>query len=85
MKLAGMCSQAVDYPKNGVPVNIEEMPRTKLRAKPDWKKVRRRASYRHCPLIIFPTPTNSRKTTTHGRRTTTSRRARWDTSSATST
>ena len=41
MKLAAMCSQAVDYPKNGVPVNIEEMPRTKLRAKPDWKKVRR--------------------------------------------
>ena len=39
LALAGYCSQAVDYPKNGVVVNIENMPQTRFRAKPDWKKV----------------------------------------------
>ncbi|KAI0749297.1 RdRP-domain-containing protein [Daedaleopsis nitida] len=38
MKLAELCSRAVDYPKNGVPVDIEEMPRKLINAKPDWKK-----------------------------------------------
>ncbi|KAI8980167.1 RdRP-domain-containing protein [Trametes punicea] len=38
MKLAILCSQAVDYPKNGVPVDLEKMPHTRIRAKPDWKK-----------------------------------------------
>ncbi|RPD60068.1 RdRP-domain-containing protein [Lentinus tigrinus ALCF2SS1-7] len=38
MKLAQLCSQAVDYPKNGVPVNIDDLPRPYIRAKPDWKK-----------------------------------------------
>ena len=40
MRLAGLCSQAVDYPKNGVPVNLEDLPHTIIHAKPDWKKVR---------------------------------------------
>ena len=39
MALAGLCSQAVDYPKNGVAVNIENLPYKLIRAKPDWKKV----------------------------------------------
>ncbi|KAI9060668.1 RdRP-domain-containing protein [Trametes sanguinea] len=38
MKLAMLCSQAVDYPKNGVPVDRENMPHPLIRAKPDWKK-----------------------------------------------
>ncbi|KAI0707368.1 RdRP-domain-containing protein [Earliella scabrosa] len=38
MKLARLCSQAVDYPKNGVPVNIEKIPQRLIHAKPDWKK-----------------------------------------------
>ncbi|EIW57530.1 RdRP-domain-containing protein [Trametes versicolor FP-101664 SS1] len=38
MVLARLCSQAVDYPKNGVPVNLESMPEPLIRAKPDWKK-----------------------------------------------
>ncbi len=40
MKLAELCSQAVDYPKNGVPVDTEQIPRRIIHAKPDWKKVR---------------------------------------------
>ncbi|KAF7322454.1 RNA-dependent RNA polymerase [Mycena chlorophos] len=37
-RLAGLCSQAVDYPKQGIPVNLEEnpLPRLLLRCKPDW-------------------------------------------------
>ncbi|KIK67671.1 hypothetical protein GYMLUDRAFT_215812 [Collybiopsis luxurians FD-317 M1] len=35
-KLAGMCSQAVDYPKKGIPVNIKKLPKPLIRAKPDW-------------------------------------------------
>ncbi|TFK84610.1 RdRP-domain-containing protein [Polyporus arcularius HHB13444] len=38
MKLAQLCSQAVDYAKNGVPVRIDDMPTPYIRAKPDWKK-----------------------------------------------
>ncbi|KAI0719267.1 RdRP-domain-containing protein [Cerioporus squamosus] len=38
MKLAQLCSQAVDYPKNGVLVDVNDMPRPYIRAKPDWKK-----------------------------------------------
>ncbi|KAI0635910.1 RdRP-domain-containing protein [Trametes polyzona] len=38
MVLARLCSQAVDYPKNGVPVDLEKMPPKLIRAKPDWKK-----------------------------------------------
>lgn len=40
MVLARLCSQAVDYPKNGVPVKKTEMPKKLIYAKPDWKKVR---------------------------------------------
>ncbi|KAM5531730.1 hypothetical protein V8D89_014579 [Ganoderma adspersum] len=35
--LAELCSQAVDYPKNGIPVDIHDSPRFLIRAKPDWK------------------------------------------------
>nr|GAT54624.1 calcium:hydrogen antiporter [Mycena chlorophos] len=37
-RLAALCSQAVDYPKQGIPVNLEEnpLPRLLLRCKPDW-------------------------------------------------
>src|SRR6202011_2005278 len=30
------CSAAVDYPKNGVPVNIDSCPRLLIPYKPDW-------------------------------------------------
>ncbi|KAF7980169.1 hypothetical protein HWV62_39639 [Athelia sp. TMB] len=36
LKLAELCSQAVDYPKNGIPVDIERSPRFLIRYKPDW-------------------------------------------------
>jgi RNA-dependent RNA polymerase len=38
LKLARLCSQAVDYPKNGIPVNLDEhrLPHTLIRFKPDW-------------------------------------------------
>ncbi|OSD06554.1 RdRP-domain-containing protein [Trametes coccinea BRFM310] len=38
LKLAILCSQAVDYPKNGVPVDRENLPHPLIRANPDWKK-----------------------------------------------
>ncbi|KAI0649133.1 RdRP-domain-containing protein [Trametes meyenii] len=38
MKLAQLCSQAVDYPKNGVPVDRERMPTPRISINPDWKK-----------------------------------------------
>ncbi|KAI8989763.1 RdRP-domain-containing protein [Trametes punicea] len=38
IELARLCSQAVDYPKNGVPVDIFDSPRLLIREKPDWKK-----------------------------------------------
>ncbi|KAF8226752.1 RdRP-domain-containing protein [Tricholoma matsutake] len=36
--LAKLCSQAVDYPKKGIPVDISEdkLPKTLIRCKPDW-------------------------------------------------
>ncbi|KAJ7632964.1 RNA dependent RNA polymerase-domain-containing protein [Roridomyces roridus] len=36
--LAELCSQAVDYPKQGIPVDLDHnrLPRTLLRCKPDW-------------------------------------------------
>ncbi|RDB21068.1 putative RNA-dependent RNA polymerase 1 [Hypsizygus marmoreus] len=36
--LAELCSQAVDYPKQGIPVDIDNdrLPRTLIRCKPDW-------------------------------------------------
>jgi len=39
LRLAELCSQAVDYPKNGIPVNIDDppIPRTLIRCKPDWQ------------------------------------------------
>ncbi len=37
--LAELCSQAVDYPKNGIPVDIHDSPRLLIRSKPDWKMV----------------------------------------------
>ncbi|KAI0075266.1 RdRP-domain-containing protein [Panus rudis PR-1116 ss-1] len=39
IKLANLCSQAVDYPKNGIPVDMEGAPRRLIPFKPDWKKV----------------------------------------------
>ncbi|KAG5645067.1 hypothetical protein DXG03_007157 [Asterophora parasitica] len=37
LMLAQLCSQAVDYPKQGIPVDIDnELPRTLIRCKPDW-------------------------------------------------
>ncbi|KAI0064493.1 RdRP-domain-containing protein [Artomyces pyxidatus] len=38
MALAALCSKAVDYPKNGVAVNIDDMPHTYTSFKPDWHK-----------------------------------------------
>nr|KAF9074881.1 RNA dependent RNA polymerase-domain-containing protein [Rhodocollybia butyracea] len=37
-KIANLCSQAVDYPKNGIAVDIKGMPRPLIRTKPDWHK-----------------------------------------------
>ncbi|KAK0196791.1 RNA dependent RNA polymerase-domain-containing protein [Armillaria mellea] len=36
--LAGLCAQAVDYPKQGIAVDIDSdgLPRTLIRCKPDW-------------------------------------------------
>jgi RNA-dependent RNA polymerase len=36
LKLAELCSQAVDYPKNGIPVDMERVPRFLIPYKPDW-------------------------------------------------
>lgn len=38
LRLAALCSQAVDYAKNGVPVNLDEnpLPPLLIRCKPDW-------------------------------------------------
>ncbi|OSX65461.1 hypothetical protein POSPLADRAFT_1134844 [Postia placenta MAD-698-R-SB12] len=36
LELAALCSQAVDYPKNGVPVDIHHSPRLLIPYKPDW-------------------------------------------------
>lgn len=47
MTLAQLCSQAVDYPKNGVPVKFEDMPGKLFYAKPDWKKVRGIRTFYH--------------------------------------
>ncbi|CAL1705570.1 unnamed protein product [Somion occarium] len=38
LKLAQLCSQAVDYPKNGIPVNIKDSPSRLIPYKPDWKQ-----------------------------------------------
>ena len=39
MKLAGLCSKAVDYAKNGKPVELRNnLPRTLIKFKPDWDK-----------------------------------------------
>ncbi|KAH8117020.1 RNA dependent RNA polymerase-domain-containing protein [Phellopilus nigrolimitatus] len=38
IKLAKLCDQAVDYPKNGVPVDITGIPRRLIPYKPDWKR-----------------------------------------------
>ena len=40
LTLAALCNEAVDYPKNGVKVDLQQMPRRLIHAKPDWKKVR---------------------------------------------
>lgn len=37
--MAKLCSQAVDYPKNGFPVDMQGAPRRLIPFKPDWKKV----------------------------------------------
>ncbi|EPQ57890.1 RdRP-domain-containing protein [Gloeophyllum trabeum ATCC 11539] len=36
LQLAELCSRAVDYPKSGVPVNIDKSPRLLIPYKPDW-------------------------------------------------
>jgi RNA-dependent RNA polymerase len=36
LKLAELCSKAVDYPKNGIPVDIQNSPHFLIRFKPDW-------------------------------------------------
>ncbi|OBZ75664.1 RNA-dependent RNA polymerase 1 [Grifola frondosa] len=36
LDLAQLCSQAVDYPKNGIPVDIHDSPRLLVPYKPDW-------------------------------------------------
>ncbi|GLB34759.1 putative RNA polymerase [Lyophyllum shimeji] len=46
--LAELCSQAVDYPKQGIPVNIDRLPRTLIRCKPDW----------HAAEIVSPRDTD---------------------------
>jgi RNA-dependent RNA polymerase len=38
MKLAALCSQAVDYAKNGNPVEIHNLPKPLIKFKPDWHK-----------------------------------------------
>jgi RNA-dependent RNA polymerase len=38
MKLARYCSEAVDYAKNGNPVNLQNIPKPLIRFKPDWHK-----------------------------------------------
>ncbi|KAH9952081.1 RdRP-domain-containing protein [Amylocystis lapponica] len=38
LELARLCSQAVDYPKNGVAVDIHDSPRFLIKYKPDWKQ-----------------------------------------------
>ena len=39
MRLAHLFSQAVDYAKNGVPVNIHDrLPKPLIKFKPDWDK-----------------------------------------------
>ena len=39
MRLAGLCSKAVDYEGDGVPVDIHDrLPRPLLKLKPDWEK-----------------------------------------------
>jgi RNA-dependent RNA polymerase len=37
IKLAELCSIAVDYPKSGIPVNMADTPRFLIPYKPDWK------------------------------------------------
>ncbi|CCM00004.1 uncharacterized protein FIBRA_02029 [Fibroporia radiculosa] len=36
LSLAELCSQAVDYPKNGIPVDIHDSPHWLIPYKPDW-------------------------------------------------
>ncbi|KAJ7286202.1 RNA dependent RNA polymerase-domain-containing protein [Mycena rebaudengoi] len=38
LQLAALCSQAVDYPKQGIPVDLDSnrLPSTLIRCKPDW-------------------------------------------------
>jgi RNA-dependent RNA polymerase len=38
MKLAELCSKAVDYAKNGDPVDLRNLPRTLIKFKPDWDR-----------------------------------------------
>ncbi|TFK76255.1 RdRP-domain-containing protein [Pluteus cervinus] len=38
LELAELCSQAVDYPKQGIPVKFERLPGTLIRCKPDWHR-----------------------------------------------
>ncbi|KAI0782232.1 RdRP-domain-containing protein [Abortiporus biennis] len=38
LQLAELCSQAVDYQKRGIPVDMEKSPRRLIPYKPDWKQ-----------------------------------------------
>ncbi|KAG1792180.1 RNA dependent RNA polymerase-domain-containing protein [Suillus plorans] len=48
LKLAALHSQAVDYPKNGWKVNVEDIPRNLIPYKPDW----------HAAEVESPRPTD---------------------------
>lgn len=37
LRISEMCSQAVDYPKNGIPVDTTNLPKTLMRCNPDWQ------------------------------------------------
>ncbi|KAF7775922.1 hypothetical protein Agabi119p4_4315 [Agaricus bisporus var. burnettii] len=55
IRLAELCSQAVDYPKNGIPVDLnkEKLPHTLIRCKPDW----------HAAEVVSPRETDYYRST----------------------
>ncbi|TFK30151.1 RdRP-domain-containing protein [Coprinopsis marcescibilis] len=55
LKLGELCSQAVDYPKQGIPVDLDnnELPRTLIRCTPDW----------HAAEVVSPRETDYYRST----------------------
>ncbi|KAG2020116.1 calcium ion transporter [Coprinopsis cinerea AmutBmut pab1-1] len=55
LALAELCSQAVDYPKQGIPVDLDsnDLPRTLIRCKPDW----------HAAEVVSPRETDYYRST----------------------